>query len=590
MTHYRILVPYFRRNLSLIALGVGSLLLVDFLQLLIPRVIKLAVDDLTSYQATSSKLLAYAGMVLALALGIVIFRFVWRRCLFGHSRQVEEALRNRLFAHLQTLPFSYFDRANTGDLMAHATNDIQAVQLATGMGLVALTDTLVLGTAAIGFMLYINTTLTLIALLPMPFIALFARSISKVFHERFREVQASFSRLTERARENLAGIRAIKAYTQEKAEVSRFDQTGREYIAENLGMVKIGGLFSPMSLLFTNLSMALILVVGGKLTILNTISTGDFVAFNSYLLLLTWPMMALGWMINLFQRGSASLGRIKTILTTPPEKDDSAEIIKHSLTQGAIEGLGISFTYPGSQLPVLEDLYLEIKPGQLVGIVGRTGAGKSTLCQLLPRLYDITAGELFLDGEEIHRYPLEGLRRAISMVSQDPFIFADTVRANISFGNPKASMEEITRAAEAAHLLDEILALPQQFNTLLGERGVTLSGGQKQRLTLARALLLPAPLLILDDCFSSVDLETELAILSNLNRYFKGRTTLIASHRLEAMRAADVVFVLDQGQLLEQGTHDQLLDQGGLYASLYRRQKLEEELYEEATVEEAGTR
>ena len=583
MTHYRILVPYFRRNLSIIALGVGSLLLVDFLQLLIPRVIKLAVDDLTSYQATSSKLLAYAGMVLALALGIVIFRFVWRRCLFGHSRQVEEALRNRLFAHLQTLPFSYFDRANTGDLMAHATNDIQAVQLATGMGLVALTDTLVLGTAAIGFMLYINTTLTLIALLPMPFIALFARSISKVFHDRFREVQASFSRLTERARENLAGIRAIKAYTQEEAEVSRFDQTGRKYIAENLAMVKIGGLFSPMSLLFTNLSMALILVVGGKLTILNTISTGDFVAFNSYLLLLTWPMMALGWMINLFQRGSASLGRIKTILDTSAEKDDSAEIIKLSLTQGAIEGRGISFTYPGSQFPVLEDLYLEIKPGQLVGIVGRTGAGKSTLCQLLPRLYDISAGKLFLDGEEIRRYPLEELRRAISMVSQDPFIFADTVRANISFGNPKASLEEITKAAEAAHMLDEILALPQQFNTLLGERGVTLSGGQKQRLTLARALLLPAPLLILDDCFSSVDLETELAILSNLNRYFKGRTPLIASHRLEAMRAADVVFVLDQGQLLEQGTHDQLLDQGGLYASLCRRQKLEEELYEEAT-------
>jgi ATP-binding cassette subfamily B multidrug efflux pump len=584
MTHYRILVPYFRKNLSIIAIGVGSLLLVDFLQLLIPRVIKLAVDDLTRYQATSPKLLAYAGMVLALALGIVIFRFVWRRCLFGHSRQVEEALRNRLFAHLQTLPFSYFDRANTGDLMAHATNDIQAVQLATGMGLVALTDTLVLGTAAIGFMLYINPTLTFISLLPMPFIALFARTISKIFHDRFREVQASFSRLTERARENLAGIRAIKAYTQEEAEVSRFDQTGREYIAENLGMVKIGGLFSPMSLLFTNLSMALVLVLGGKLTILNTISTGDFVAFNSYLLLLTWPMMALGWMINLFQRGSASLGRIKTILDTPAEKDDSSEIIKQSLTQGAIEGRGITFTYPGGHLPVLEDVHLRIKPGQLVGIVGRTGAGKSTLCQLLPRLYDISSGTIFLDGEEIHRYPLEELRRAIAMVSQDPFIFADTVRANVSFGNPNASMEEITRAVEAAHLLDEILTLPQQFNTLLGERGVTLSGGQKQRLTLARALLLPTPLLILDDCFSSVDLETELAILSNLNRYFKGRTTLIASHRLEAMRAADVVFVLDQGRLLEQGTHDQLLDQGGLYASLYRRQKLEEELYEEATM------
>ena len=571
-------------------MGVGSLLLVDFLQLLIPMVIKLAVDGLTSYQATSSRLLAYAGMVLTLGLGIVVFRFLWRRCLFGHSRQVEEALRNRLFAHLQTLPFSYFDRTNTGDLMAHATNDIQAVQLATGMGLVALTDTLVLGTAAIGFMLYINPTLTLISLLPMPFIALFARTISKAFHERFRNVQASFSRLTERARENLAGIRAIKAYTQEEAEVSRFDQSGKEYIAENLAMVKIGGLFSPMSLLLTNLSLALVLVVGGKLTILNTISAGDFVAFNSYLLLLTWPMMALGWMINLFQRGSASLGRIKTILDTPAEIDLKPEEMKQSLTNGAIEGRGLSFTYPSTELPALEDVHLEIKSGQVVGIVGRTGAGKSTFCQLLPRLYDAPYGALFLDGEEIHRWPLAELRGALAVVSQDPFIFADTVRANICFGSPKASMEEIIQAAEAAHLLDEILALPQQFDTLLGERGVTLSGGQKQRLTLARALLLPAPLLILDDCFSSVDLETELVILGNLNHYFKGRTTIIASHRLEAMRAADVVFVLDQGRLLEQGTHDQLMATGGLYASLYRRQKLEDELYEEASVGDAGTR
>jgi len=582
MTHYRILLPYFRRNLGILAIGVSSLLIVDLLQLFIPRVIKLAVDDLTRYQATSARLLSYAGMVLALALGIVVFRFVWRRCLFGHSRQVEEALRNRLFSHLQTLSFSYFDRANTGDLMAHATNDVQAVQLAAGMGLVALTDTLVLGTAAIGFMLYINPSLTLIALLPMPFIALFARTISKIFYERFQKVQASFSQLTERARENLAGIRTIKAYTQETAEIKRFDQTGRNYIAANLRMVKISGFFSPMSLIFTNISMALVLVIGGKLTILNTISVGDFVAFNSYLLLLTWPMMALGWMINLFQRGSASLGRIQAILNTPSEAAEIVEIPKKSLTQGDIESRSLTFTYPGSNLSALEDIHLSIKPGQLVGIVGRTGAGKSTLCQLLPRLYDTPPGQLYLEGEDIHRWPLDELRRAIAVVPQDPFIFADTVRANICFGNPDASTDEMIEAAEAAHLLDEILALPHQFDTILGERGVTLSGGQKQRLTLARALILSTPLLILDDCFSSVDLETELAILANLRRYLKARTTLIASHRLEAMRAADMIFVLEWGRLREQGNHDQLLAQKGIYAALYRRQKLEVELYEEA--------
>ena len=582
MTHYRILLPYFRRNLGILAIGVSSLLIVDLLQLFIPRVIKLAVDDLTRYQATSARLLSYAGMVLALALGIVVFRFVWRRCLFGHSRQVEEALRNRLFAHLQTLSSSYFDRANTGDLMAHATNDVQAVQLAAGMGLVALTDTLVLGTAAIGFMLYINPSLTLIALLPMPFIALFARTISKIFYERFQKVQASFSQLTERARENLAGIRTIKAYTQETAEIKRFDQTGRDYIAANLRMVKISALFSPMSLIFTNLSMALVLVIGGKLTILNTISVGDFVAFNSYLLLLTWPMMALGWMINLFQRGSASLGRIQAILNTPSEAAEILEVPKKSLTQGDIESRSLTFTYPDSNLPALEDIHLSIKPGQLVGIVGRTGAGKSTLCQLLPRLYDTPPGQLYLEGEDIHRWPLDELRRAIAVVPQDPFIFADTVRANICFGNPDASTDEMIKAAEAAHLLDEILALPHQFDTILGERGVTLSGGQKQRLTLARALILSTPLLILDDCFSSVDLETELAILTNLRHYLKARTTLIASHRLEAMRAADMIFVLEWGRLREQGNHDQLIAQKGIYAALYHRQKLEVELYEEA--------
>jgi len=586
MNNYRILLPYFKRNLGIIAVGIGSLLLVDLLQLFIPRVIKLAVDDLTTYQATSTKLLTYGGMIVALALGIVAFRFVWRRCLFGHSRKIEEALRNNLYDHLQNLSFSYFDRTNTGDLMAHATNDIQAVQLATGMGLVALTDTLVLGTAAVGFMAYINPTLTLIALLPMPFIAVFTRTISKIFYERFRKVQASFSQLTERARENLASIRAIKAYTQENAETARFDQSGREYIGENLGMVKIGGLFSPMSLLFTNVSMALVLVVGGKLTIINTISTGDFVAFNSYLLLLTWPMMALGWMINLFQRGSASLGRIRAILDTTPEVDTPPKMTDKAITRGAVEVQGLTFTYPESNFAALYNVHLYIEPGQFVGIVGRTGSGKSTLCHLLSRLYELPHGQLFLDGNEIHQWSLDELRRSITLVPQDPFIFADTVRANICFGNPDASHEEMVMAAKTAHLHDEILELPQQFDTLLGERGVTLSGGQKQRLTLARALLLSSPLLVLDECFSSVDVETELAILTNLKRYLADRTTLIASHRLDAMRGADVVFVLEQGRLEEQGNHDELMRHNGIYAALYRRQKLEAELYEEATTDD----
>jgi ATP-binding cassette subfamily B protein len=578
MKSYRLLVPYFRSNLGGLIIGVTALLVVDLLQLFIPRVIKRAVDDLTRFQATSSGLLTYAGVVMALALGITAFRFVWRRYLLGHSRQIEEGLRNRLFAHLQTLSYSYFDRASTGDLMAHATNDVQAVQLATGMGLVALTDTLVLGTAAVGFMLYINPPLTLVALLPMPFIALFTRMFSRLLHDRFQAVQASFARLTERARENLTGIRAVKAYAQEASETVRFDRSGREYVCENLSMAKVGGLFSPMSLLISNLSMALILVVGGRLTMVNTISAGDFVAFNSYLLLLTWPMMALGWMINLFQRGAASLRRIEAILTAAPEVTDTGETVGDGPFRGVIECRGLTFTYPGVTWSVLRDICLRIEPGQFVGVVGRTGAGKSTFLRLIPRLYEVPGGQLYLDGTDVHRWPLDRLRGSIAMVPQESFIFADSVRANICFGKPSVGEGDMVKAAEAAELLEEIRALPRQFDTLLGERGVSLSGGQKQRLTLARALMLERPLLILDDCLSSVDVETEVAILANLRHYLKGRTTIMASQRLEAMRMADIIFVLDQGELRESGNHEKLLALNGTYAALYRRQKLEAEL------------
>jgi ATP-binding cassette subfamily B multidrug efflux pump len=578
MRSYRLLFPYFRNNLGGLIIGVAALLVVDLLQLFIPRVIKAAVDDLTHFQATGSRLLGYAGVVMALATGIAVFRFVWRRYLFGHSRQIEEGLRNRLFAHLQTLSYPYFDRASTGDLMAHATNDIQAVQLASGMGLVALTDTIVLGTAAVGFMVYINPLLTAVALLPMPFIALFTRIFSRLFHERFQEVQAAFARLTERARENLAGIRAVKVYTQEVRERERFDQSGREYVGKNLSMAKISGLFSPMSLLLANLSMALILVVGGRLTILNTISAGDFVAFNSYLLLLTWPMMALGWMMNLFQRGAASLGRIQRILDTAQQVVDSPGTKKNGPLRGLIECRGLTFVYPGSSSPALRDIRLRIEPGQFVGIVGRTGAGKSSLLRIIPRLYELSDGQLYLDGKELHRWPLVLLRGAIAMVPQEPFIFADTVRANLCFGRPGAGEDEMMRAAKEAQLVDEILALPRQFDTLLGERGISLSGGQKQRLTLARALMLERPLLILDDCLSSVDMETEVAILANLKHYLRERTTIMASQRLEAIRNADVIFVLDDGRLKEWGRHEELLALNGVYSSLYRRQQLEEEL------------
>ena len=328
----------------------------------------------------------------------------------------------------------------------------------------------------------------------------------------------------------------------------------------------------------SNLSMALILVVGGRLTMVNTISAGDFVAFNSYLLLLTWPMMALGWMINLFQRGAASLGRIQRILDTGAEVADSNKTDADGTIDGVIECRGLTFTYPGATWSALRDIRLRIEPGRFVGVVGRTGAGKSTFLKLIPRLYEVADGQLYLDGKELHRWPLSRLRGSIAMVPQEPFIFADSVRANICFGRPDAGEDEMIKAAATAQLLEEIRGLPRQFDTLLGERGVSLSGGQKQRLTLARALLLDRPVLILDDCLSSVDVETEVAILGNLRHYLKGRTTIMASQRLEAMRSAEIIFVLDRGELRESGNHEELLALDGTYATLYRRQQLEAEL------------
>ena len=555
-----------------------ALFIVDILQLLIPRVIKYAIDDLTSGIISPFRLLFYGLEVLILALGIGGFRYVWRYFLLGAARRIEKRLRERLFVHLQTLSLSYFLRTKIGDLMAHATNDIEAVRMAMSMGVVFLVDTIILGVLTIFFMIYIHPKLTLFAILPMPLITLITLFFSRAIHQRFEILQKTFASLTERVREAIVGIRVIKAYTLEEREEKKLSQLSQDYIQKNLNVIKVWGMFFPIILFLSNLSMAIVLFAGGKLTIFQSISTGDFVAFMSYLGLLAWPMMALGWSINMIQRGGASMDRLNRIFEETPEISDSREIVGSDPLKGKIEIRGLTFSMGNGGSPLLQDIHLTIEVGERIVIVGRTGSGKSVLCNLVARILEPPKGHLFFDGIEIHRIPLEGLRRSIGYVPQDTFLFSDTIRENIAFGKLNATEKEIEEAARMARIYDEIMGFPEGLNTMMGEKGITLSGGQRQRIAIARAILMDPPIFILDDALSSVDIQTEEQILEGFEKFLKGKTSILITHRIAPLRRADRIIVLEEGKVAEMGDHQTLLCKGGIYTELYWRRQLEEEL------------
>jgi ATP-binding cassette subfamily B multidrug efflux pump len=575
MKAFDLIKPFFKDHWPTVALGLISLITVDGLQLMIPRVIKQVVDDLTLLRADGTRLLFYAGAVLALALLIGLFRYLWRRCLLGSARRLEEILRNQLFGHLQTLSAAYFDRTPTGDLMAHATNDINQVRMAAGMGLVALNDAVVMGTAAVGFMLYIHVTLTLLVLIPMPFIVLAARMLGRRMHQRYQKVQAAFSDLTEAVRERLAGIRMIKAHNGQRAAIEVVQAASAGYVAENIKLVGITGVFFPLMMLLTNLSLAAVLFWGGRQAILQEITPGDFVAFISYLNLLMWPMMALGWVTNLMQRGGASLDRLKLIMDRQPDIQESAAARPIHKFVGGIVFEQVDFSYQGqSAANVLEDIQLVAAPGRMLGIVGPPGSGKSTLLSLIPRLYDVTGGRITMDGCDLRELSLSDLRRRIAYVPQEPFLFAGTVRDNLLFGCPQ-DCPDLEAAIADAGLTETVAALPAGLDTVVGEKGVLLSGGQKQRIALARALLIDAPILLLDDPISQVDTATGEHIVSALHRLARQKTVLIASHRLSALRFAHQVISLDRGHIVEAGSPAALLAGQGYYARVHALQELE---------------
>ncbi len=574
------LKPYLTRYKKRYVLGFLALALSQASRINLPLIIKAAIDSL-SRDTTSSRLLFYAGLLLAVALAQAVFQFWMRWILIGISRDVEYDLRNDLFRHLCRLSPRYYTETPTGDLMSKLTNDLNAVRNLVGPGIMYSASTLVVGITTVGVMLHLDWRLTLLVLLPMPLVSIMVKVFGQKIHERFEKIQEMYSQITEKVRENLSGVRVIRAFCQEEPEMAQFDRMNLEFVEKNRRLIWISSLMWPgMALLFA-VAFMLIMVVGGRHVLTGVITVGTFAAFNVYLLYLIWPIIALGWVTNVLQRGLASLGRLNTIFLAQPEITDR-EVPAQPLTalRGEIEFRDLTFSYNGR--PILKNLNLRIPAGRTVAIVGATGSGKSTLVSLIPRLYDAPAGSLLVDGVPIRQIPLQTLREKIGFVPQETFLFSDTVRENMRFGTHHATDEGVERAAEISNILPDIRGFPKGFDTMVGERGLTLSGGQKQRTAISRAVIRDPRILILDDALSSVDTYTEEKILRHLTEVMAGRTTLLISHRVSTIRNADEIVVLHDGTIVERGTHEELLAMNGHYTELYNKQLIEEELEKEA--------
>ncbi len=580
MRTFEKVMPFVKKNIYKLIFGIILIVVIDAGQLYTIKIMQQAIDNLSKSGFTRQMLVNASLLIIGITLFITILRYLWRLAFMGTAWSMDRDLRQMYYDHLMKLSANFYNKTKTGDLMAYATNDMNAIRMLLAFGFVIGADIIVIAVASLFFMVDISLKLTLLAILPTPFLTIIIMYFGKKIHARFRKVQKTFASMSGIVQESISGIRVVKAFVQEEAELEKMSESAQDYMDENIGLVKIFALFHPAMFLLINVCMGIVLIFGGQAAMLHDISIGEFVAFFQYLGMLVWPMIAIGWIVNLFQRGTASLKRLNSIFEVEPEivnKDIDKDI---SVLKGKISFKDLEFSY-SPQTPIIFDgISFEIEAGKTLAIVGRTGCGKTTVIDLLSRVYNPPANSIFLDDNEIYTIPLETLRSNLVMVPQEIFLFSDTVANNISLGKNKATREEIEEVSRKARVHSSIIEFENGFDTVIGERGVTLSGGQKQRLAIARALLTDPNILILDDALSAVDTKTEKSILDDLITVRKDKTTIIISHRISSIQHADKIIVLNNGKIEEEGNHKQLLTKNGIYADIYEKQQIEERLSE----------
>lgn len=581
MSLFKELMWYFKQEKKSYLTGIILLVVIAFLNLIPPYVVGQVVDGIKNDSLTATELLQWIGLIFAIAIVVYGLRYVWRIMIFGSAIKLSKILRNRLYEHFTKLSPQFYHQRRIGDLMAHSTNDVQAVEGAAGEGVLTLVDSLSMGGFVIVSMALINWKLALIALIPMPFMAWSTSYYGTLLHQRFDKAQAAFSDLNDKVQENVSGVRVIKAFGQEDAEKESFRQLSSDVVEKNIAVARIDSLFGPTITLIVGISFMLTVAFGAYYVVNTDFTIGQLTTFTLYLGHLIWPMLAFGWLFNIVERGSASYERIKRLLEVKPEVYDREGAVE-KVPSGGVEYRIGKFNYPEKEIPALKDIRFTLNQGETLGIVGKTGSGKTTLLKLILREFDLKDGDITIGGTSIYDVKLDSLRAAIGYVPQDHFLFSATIAENIAFGKPDATMEEIIAAAKIASIHEDIMRFEDGYGTIVGERGVTLSGGQKQRISIARAILLNPEILILDDSLSAVDAKTEEAILKELQQNRRGKTTMISAHRLSAIEHADLILVLEDGKVIERGTHEELMKLDGWYSSMYKRQQLE------SLVEEGG--